>query len=271
MEIYKNRYLPPGEVDTNIVIDESEYIGDCIGKPRCDITRYATEFHEVVTQYRDSSRLITYLHSFIDTAKEAKFNIEELSLVLSPSCAKGEVLDLIGRIVGLNRPLIRASDKQWFAYDDGGYDIMLAGYGEGAYWDGKAPLIGGLPAYDEEYRVMLIAKIYKNNSSGTHNEIAEIVRMITCRDDILIRAGGSTTEYKPFAYYGQRGEDPPADDPEAKGYDDGIYLGAIQATDKPMEVEIIGTGKPLDTFHQFLFLQIDVLPIPAGVKIVKVH
>jgi len=208
---------------------------NCNKVASCDLQEFIDDLHGVISQYRNSPNLIGYIASFVDTAKDMRLGINDLSLIFSPVCVSGEVLDLLGRIVGVSRPMIGDDGRLWFAYFDGDADPFLGGYGVGQYWDGTSNLVGGSPASDELYRMIIVAKIAKNSFLGTHNELANTIQLVTCRDDIVIHG--------------------------TNGAEAGVEV---------MQIAIEGTEAPLDTMFEYLFMQFDILPIPAGVKLISV-
>jgi hypothetical protein len=209
----------------------------------CQLQEFEEELHEVISQYKNSPNLIGYISSFVDTAKDMRLDINELSIIFNPACISGEVLDLLGRIVGIPRPMIGADGRLWFAYFDGDADPFQAGYGVGQYWDGKISLVGGLPASDKQYRVIILSKIAKNSFKGSHNELLEVVSYITCRSDIFIEGTNGVT----------------------------VSHDGTVTTTGIMEINIIGIDSPIPTEYQYLFMQFDILPIPAGVKLLDVR
>mgnify|MGYP001174089328 FL=1 len=89
--------------------------------------------------------------------------------------ATGYTLDIIGKIVGQDRVITDSSLKEYFAFlgvplskgygdsgipNSGGIYYSLTDSGEDEY----------IYLSDEEYRVMILGKIYKNTTSATNNE-----------------------------------------------------------------------------------------------------
>ena len=85
----------------------------------------------------------------------------------------GEMLDIIGRIVGVRRPILRAAEFDVFGYagNDSYTNYNIAPYiGDGEAVD--APLNNDL------YRKLVKAKIARNISDGTADSIIQLVEII---------------------------------------------------------------------------------------------
>ena len=134
------------------------------------------EVRPVVSQYVDSPDFRAYLKTFTDEILLACNDLLDLENLFDIDSQEGEVLDLIGSIVGQPRIWVNNGDFVWFGYDSGNLDVSIAGYGEGQYWDGVSPLNGELTrAGDDVYRKTIKARIFKNGSCGTINEMLEAI------------------------------------------------------------------------------------------------
>jgi hypothetical protein len=233
----------------------------CLGEmDRCELTQLPYELHTVIAQYQDSPNLKAYISSFILSAIQAIDDALNLSLVLSIDCVEGRVLDLIGEIIVQPRPYIDVDGNPWFALEDNLPDDPLsAGLDEGKWWDGKSPLLGMTRADDRVYRIFLKSKIAKNVSKGTHNELSGVIQSLSCRDDIVILGSNGNFRH-PYAHIDQ--------DATTRGLDQGEWGLTDQIQEEPMQITLKGMNEPIDTFLFSLFTQYDILPIPAGVKLI---
>ena len=85
--------------------------------------------------------------------------------------ARGEILDVIGRIVGQERILLNQDELEWFTPDD------PSGVSDSApAWVEGAAIAGNLPADDGEYLQLITSKIFKNHVQ--HGSIAEILQFV---------------------------------------------------------------------------------------------
>lgn len=262
---------------------------NCGGTASCEKVVLQASLHEVISQYKNSPNFIAYVSTYINEAIKIIDNIEELSLVLGIDCVEGKVLDLIGSIVGQERIWYDPGALPWFGFDDGGADPQLEGFGSGKFWDGVTELVGNyVPADDNTYRMFLKAKIVRNNSRGTLEDMNTSVRLITCRNDIQVNGANGIAQV-PFAvsdglpdwrtagfgngqFFGSG----------ASLYTNGAYSSAYgQGFNKPeikdnvvydvMKFELIGTNGPIDTVTKVFMLQYDLLPTPVGVKLIGVN
>ena len=58
------------------------------------------------------------------------------------------------------------------------------------------------------------------------------------------------------------------DDPETRGFGVGLFSEDDMRPGNPMTITLRGMEKPIDTFLFALFTQYNILPIPAGVKLI---
>ena len=227
---------------------------------KCRKFKLGGELHQVISQYSDSPNLIGYINSFLESVKESRIDAEDLSRVLDIDCVTGDNLDLLGEILVQPRPFI-GIDEPWFTTEDNQpTDPLSAGFNDGKFWDGKSPLLGKTPATDEVYRLFLKSKIAKNVSEGTHNYLSLVIMLISCRDDIMIQGTNGLSEY-PFEMYGNP-------DNESRGLSEGLWDIDDPIEPNPMEITLKGIDRPIDTYLVALFTQYDILPIPAGVKLI---
>lgn len=94
---------------------------------------------------------------------DANFDtIEKRSLGL----AEGVQLDTIGRIVGMDRVLFNAAVKTWFGPDANDDVVANPDAPLALAYVAGADLTSDLPANDAEFRLLIIAKIFKNHVQG---------------------------------------------------------------------------------------------------------
>ena len=226
----------------------------------CSKLEFEFTLHDVLSQYKESPNLRGYIMSFIASALEAIDSGADLSRVLDIDCVSGDTLDLLGRIVVQPRPYI-GIDEPWFSTEDNQpTDPLSAGFNEGRFWDGQSPLLGKELASDEIYRIFLKSKIARNVSKGTHNYLSFVVSYISCRDDIMIYGTNGTSSF-PFVMNDGENKD-------TKGLSVGLWDLDDVTAQEPMTIVLKGLDYPIDTFLVSLFTQFDILPIPAGVKLI---
>ena len=198
----------------------------------------AGDLRDVISQYAESPNLKAYILVFVNEAREACDSIQELIDIFNLDTAVGEHLDLIGRIIGqFDRPWYDTSDIPWFSFGDGSAgDDLLFGFNEGRLWDGRTINPGGpsdfYKAEDDIYRMFIKARIVHNTSKGTVNNLLTAIEVVTERTDIKV--------------LGSNGEE------------------------GGMQIKIHGDTIPVGEFEKTFILGYDLLPIPAGVKLIEV-
>lgn len=128
----------------------------------------------IVNQYRNKPRMVRWLtltpavaNNRIEPAIDDVYGSYDVDTVT------GEKLDVIGRIVGVPRPILRGSAYDVFGYagNDNYTNYNIAPYiGDGAVVD--APLNNDL------YRKLIKAKIARNISDGTSDSIIKLLEIV---------------------------------------------------------------------------------------------
>lgn len=136
----------------------------------------------VITQYIESDTVADYLTAVLREANELEQVYCDLILKRFIDTAEGEQLDIIGSIVGQPRTLIDTSILSFFGFDGApGADTFgtLADTAIGSrfksYAEGDT---GNTLLNDVEYRLFIRARIVKNNTRATHEDVIESVMFI---------------------------------------------------------------------------------------------
>jgi hypothetical protein len=127
-----------------------------------------------INEYRSKPRMTRWLALLPEIANEQlEKALGQIYGSYDVETATGAQLDVIGRIVGVPRPILRGAAYDVFGYDgnDSYTNYNVAPYiGDGAMVD--APLNNDL------YRKLVKAKIARNVSDGTMDSIIELIEMI---------------------------------------------------------------------------------------------
>ena len=238
----------------------------CHEQTSCPQHKPEYTLHNLISQYENSPKLQAYVRSFVDRVRQAIDELDKLVDVLSIDCAKGEHLDMLGRILGQERVFYDPALVPWFQFEDGTVQVLPNGFDHGKFWDGTTALHGGLIQIDDFiYRMFLKARAKKNNTHSTVEDMYEILKIITCRDDIQINAGNGQL-FRGFTFY-----DEP--NPKTAGLNIGVW-GSTQKgyTVEPMKYELLlHELAPLDTTLKLFMLKYGLLPTPVGVKLTGIE
>lgn len=129
----------------------------------------------IVSQYRDKPKFNAWV-KIIPHLADADIEpvIQTLITSYNPDTASDELLDVIGRIVGQPRPIVKSTATEVFGYE-----------GNPSYVNYNiAPYIGGggevqdLPLSDDLYRKLVKAKIARNISDGTYDSTVQLAEFI---------------------------------------------------------------------------------------------
>lgn len=146
-------------------------------------TPYLEEMRDRVTFAFKNSRVFdNYLRLFNVEVEELQEALRQLMQDRSIDTARGVQLDIIGDIVGQPRRLVNASNLPFFGFlghqraeSYGDEDLPAVG---GYYWDENQPQAGDYILDDGQYRTFIKAKIIKNNSKGTPEDIIRFIQFV---------------------------------------------------------------------------------------------
>lgn len=136
----------------------------------------------VTEQFKDKDIFDRYLQLLLGGKIELQEVFRQLMQERSIDTAVGAQLDIVGDIVGQPRELIDTALLTYFAYL--GYpdaqsfgDLVNSSIG-GPYRGVNDPLAGNTLLTDEQYRLFIKAKIIKNNTNATPNQILEFINFV---------------------------------------------------------------------------------------------
>lgn len=154
------------------------------------ITPYLEEARSRVTeQFKEKPVFDRYLQLMVDGSLEVQQVLKDLMQKRSIDTAEGVQLDILGEIVGQPRTLINADLLPFFGFmghwqSDSYGSLDLEGVGS-VWWDGEASSTGNITLNDDLYRLLIRAKIAKNSTRATPEDIMELTNFI-------FDTGGST-------------------------------------------------------------------------------
>lgn len=128
----------------------------------------------ITTQFQDKEVFKKYLRLLLGGIQESLSVSQDLMQKRDIDSATGAQLDIIGDIVGQPRTLVSADLYPFFGFQG---DLVANSFGTyynnqiGGYWYSYGAKIGGdVTLNDEQYRLIIKAKIIKNNSRGTNED-----------------------------------------------------------------------------------------------------
>lgn len=151
--------------------------------PATDLQAQALE--RLAFQYRDSPNFQAVIGLLTDEAEEALTAIRTLEALRLVDTSEGDGLDGIGQIVGQPRELAGVVPVDYFAYHDGAGGPASEGFGDltdasaGLRYRGinESPTVNKLLG-DAEYRRFIEAKIARNRSEATPEEIISAIQAV---------------------------------------------------------------------------------------------
>ncbi len=144
----------------------------------------------LLQQFKSSENLIAFIDALIEDQGDLEKVLEQLLTERAINTAIGQQLDIIGEIVGQPRDILDLSGLEFFAYQGAAGDIN--GYGTitdskiGARYKSTFEEIGTIRALgDEEYRIFIKARIFKNIGSITTENLIDALQFMFGEDTIV--------------------------------------------------------------------------------------
>ena len=165
-----------------------------------DIVNYKSLMYENYTEaFKDKDVFDKYIKLLSYEADNVAVVLKQLIQERSIDTAVGKQLDIIGNIVGQTREIVNAEDFPYFAYEGA---PLAQSYGDlnnkrfgGYYWDITKPLTGNVTLNDDQYRIFIKAKIMKNITRATPEDVISFIRFVFDVDSVQITNdfGGEAT------------------------------------------------------------------------------
>ena len=159
-----------------------------------EVVEYLDEARSRVTeQFKDKPMFDKFVQLMLANNINIQFALKDLMQKRSIDTAQGIQLDIIGNIVGQPRTLLSTSLIRYFAFQ--GYpeaqsigDIGDATIG-GSFFNFGDPLSGNTLLNDEQYRLFIKAKIIKNSTTATAEEMIKFIRFVYGAPLVVIAQG----------------------------------------------------------------------------------
>lgn len=146
----------------------------------------ATSLERLVSQYDGSTRLRALVSGFAGMAEELRTAIESIAVLRVIANASGDALDVIGEILGQPREIANIVPIDYFSLRDvgvagdpsKGFGDQAAPGGGARFRSANEPPDGSALLSDAEYRPLLVAKILRNRTRGTPEDIIASIQSV---------------------------------------------------------------------------------------------
>ena len=152
----------------------------------------------ISTEYKRSLKLISYIKALLLEANSLESVFQDLLNKRWIDTAQGINLDIIGAIVGQSRVIISA---EFFGYFGFGVNLESGPFGTlsdvsvgDRFRENSEPVAGNRNLLDEEYRIWIKARIAKNITSSSPEDIISQIKLILNAEQVLFIDGN--TEYQ---------------------------------------------------------------------------
>lgn len=164
-------------------------VNEFLVEPFLDVARA-----RVTDQFKGKPIMDKYLRLLIDGKGELQQVMSDVMTLRSIDTAVGVQLDIIGIIVGRPRGLVSAELFTYFGFDgatQGGSFGSITDPSIGAPWYSiGAPTQRSREPSDEEYRIILKAKIIKNRTLSRPEDVIEAYKFLFNADQVTITEQG---------------------------------------------------------------------------------
>lgn len=151
----------------------------------CPISHEGLIFPKIAVQYSSSVNLINYIKALLSEAQSLEKVFCNIYSKRNLDDATGETLTIIGLLVGQSRILVTDDDTPYFAWDE--YPFVQK-WDEGNWADGEILGSNTVILNDDQMRLFIRARIKKNTSKATIDNVIEIVKILL-QDDPEVTIG----------------------------------------------------------------------------------
>lgn len=140
-----------------------------------EMNNFIQESEDIVTtQFQDKDVFNRYLRLLKSECQTLLGVFKDMIQLRDIDSARGAQLDIIGRIVGQDRTIVNGDLFPFFGYQG---ILISESFGTvfnktigGNWWSLGTPIGGNVTLSDEQYRLLIKAKIIKNNSQGRNED-----------------------------------------------------------------------------------------------------
>lgn len=160
-----------------------------------DSKDYLKDLRSKVTfAFENSPIFDKYLQLLVGPSLEIQDVLRQLMQERSIDTATGAQLDIIGNIVGQPRELIDADLISYFGFVGAPGSMSFGDINRpsvgGYYWDYTKPRNGNILLSDEQYRIFIKAKILKNITRSTPEDVIEFIKFVFGVEKVQITVDG---------------------------------------------------------------------------------
>lgn len=149
----------------------------------------------VTEQFKNKDVFDRFLQLLISESLTLQSELTKLMQLRSIDTASGAQLDIIGDIVGKPRGLISSEAFKFFGFSGnsqaGNMGSATDAQVGSPFWSLGTPLTGSRPPTDDEYRLLLKAKIIKNTTTATTEDTIHAFKFLFSTGQVTI------DEYQP--------------------------------------------------------------------------
>lgn len=150
----------------------------------------------VTSQFEDKEVFNRYLDLLLSGSMELQAVLKALMEDRWIDTARGEMLDVVGRIVGQSRLISDVGLEEFFTFLGiplgGGFSSVDERTSGGRYIDRRESGEGEeISLSDTEYRTLILAKIFKNNTNCTPNEFIDFFSVVLGAAEVRVEEVGS--------------------------------------------------------------------------------
>jgi len=147
----------------------------------------------LLTQFSEAENLKGYIKALLSEANTLEQVFCDIIDLRTIDTATGFTLDVIGVLVGQPRILVDANLLMFFGYQGVGNEDSYGTLSDSSigarYLSLGEDTTGNVELTDEEYRLFIRARIAKNHSNGSINDVASLTSFLSGADLVIVQDG----------------------------------------------------------------------------------
>lgn len=152
------------------------------------IDRYERMLQHLLAQFTDTKVLKAIFYAISEELTEIAIALDDLQNKRWIDTGEGVQLDGIGELIGRNRKIAGAIAIPFFGFEG---QINTKGFGQARFRDYSESFLTSTLLQDPEYKTILWAKVFKNNSLAYGDDTLKSIQTIFKTKNVIVQNAGN--------------------------------------------------------------------------------